>query len=153
MGIEPATLLPYINHALDGMLRCAQQLGDERVNLKPRLAGANSAYVILHHCVQLSHWWVGAMCAGRDIIRDRDSEFTASGTVADLSRAVDELKGRLADDIPAIVVDAPIRRPDLLSEGAPARNWTRGESLIHAYEELAQHHGHMEITRDLLLAG
>jgi hypothetical protein len=29
---------------------------------------------------------------------------------------------------------------------------TQGGALLHVYEELAQHRGHMEITRDLLLA-
>ena len=30
-------------------------------------------------------------------------------------------------------------------------NWTQGAAMIHTYEELAQHLGHMDITRDLLL--
>jgi hypothetical protein len=29
--------------------------------------------------------------------------------------------------------------------------WTQGAALLHAYEELAQHHGQMEITRDMLM--
>ncbi len=152
MGIKPDQLRPYMDFALDGMLGCAEQLGDERVNLKPDLDGANSPYVILYHCVQLTHWWVGTMCADREMIRDRDSEFVASGTVADLREAVSIVKAELAEDLNDIEVDAPIRRPDLFPEGAQARSWTRGESLIHAYEELAQHHGHLEITRDILLA-
>jgi hypothetical protein len=153
MGIEPGLFLPYMNVALDGMLRCVEQLGDQRVNLKPDLEGANSPYVLLHHCVQLSHWWVGAMCADRDMIRDRDSEFVATGTVADLREAVVDLKTRLAEDVPGMDAAAPMCRPDLLPEGARARGWTKGECLVHAYEELAQHHGHMEITRDVLMAG
>ncbi len=138
--------------ALDGMLRCAEQLGDDRVNVAPDLEGANSPYVILYHCVQLTHWWVGTMCADRNMIRDRDSEFVATGTVDDLRRAVAAVKAELAEDLAGIDVDEPICRPDLFPEGARARDWSRGESLIHAYEELAQHHGHMEITRDILLA-
>ena len=30
--------------------------------------------------------------------------------------------------------------------------WTVGAALIHAYEELAQHLGHLEMTADVLLA-
>ena len=33
-----------------------------------------------------------------------------------------------------------------------AGEWTVGAALIHAYEELAQHLGHLEVTADLLLA-
>lgn len=153
MGIKPNQLLPYMNFALDGMLRCAEDLGDEQVNVKPELEGANSAYVILYHCVQVSHWWVGTMCADREMIRDRDGEFVSSGTVDDLRVAVAAAKTELLEDIADIDVDALICRPHLLPEGSRARSWTRGDSLIHAYEELAQHHGHMEITRDVILAG
>lgn len=152
MGIKPEQLLPYMNFALDGMLGCAEDLGDDRVNLKPDLDGANSPYVILYHCVQVSHWWVGTMCADREMIRDRDGEFVASGSLADLRRLVAAAKQELLEDLAHIDVDAPICRPHLFPEGASARSWTRGECLIHAYEELAQHHGHMEITRDILMA-
>ncbi len=153
MGIKPEQLLPYMNVALDGMLRCVEALGDERVNVTPDLDGANSPYVILYHSVQVSHWWVGTMCADREMIRDRDGEFVATGSVDDLRRAVAAAKHELAEDIASIDVDALICRPHLLPEGSRARSWNRGECLIHAYEELAQHHGHMEITRDILLAG
>jgi hypothetical protein len=29
---------------------------------------------------------------------------------------------------------------------------TQGDVLLHCYTELAQHHGQMELTRDILLA-
>ena len=137
--------------ALDGMVRCVEDLGDDRVNQRPELAGANSPYVILHHCVQLTHWWVGAMCVGRAMHRDRDGEFVASGRVADVRNEVAELKAMLADHVPGIDVEAPVWYPDRLPEGSRARTWTRGRCLLHTYEELAQHHGHMELTRDLLM--
>ena len=146
-------MLPFIDIALDGMLRCVQQLGDDKVNERPRLPGANSPYVILHHCVQLTHWWVGSMCLGREMERDRDSEFLAAGQVIELQEAVADLKEMLRASVPTIDPALPLCHPDLLPEGAKARGWTRGECLIHTYEELAQRHGHMEITRDILMGG
>jgi len=35
--------------------------------------------------------------------------------------------------------------------GTDCGDWTEGTALIHAYEELAQHHGQMELTRDVLM--
>ncbi len=35
--------------------------------------------------------------------------------------------------------------------GTDFGDWTEGTVLIHAYEELAQHHGQMELTRDVLM--
>jgi hypothetical protein len=29
--------------------------------------------------------------------------------------------------------------------------WTQGAALLHTYEELAQHRGQMEITRDIVM--
>jgi hypothetical protein len=31
------------------------------------------------------------------------------------------------------------------------QTWTQGHFLLQCYKELAQHHGHMELTRDVLL--
>ena len=152
MGIEPSQVLAFVDRAIDGMLAAIGQLGDERVNLEPALPGANSPYVIVYHSVQVAHWWIGMMGAGRRMERDRDSEFVATGTVADLEAAVADLRRRLAADIAKIEPQAPMRHPELLPDGSPARRWTQGEALVHAYEELAQHLGQLEITRDILLA-
>jgi hypothetical protein len=151
MGIEPGQLVPFIDRAFDGMVECVSQLGDGFVNESPNLPGANSPYAIVHHCVQLTHWWVGAMGAGRKMERDRDSEFTATGTLAELLAAVAGVRSELAADVVNLDPEAPVQRPDDLHVGSAARRWTRGEALIHCYEELAQHLGQLEITRDLLL--
>lgn len=151
MGIQPQELIPFIDRAFDGMVECIRQLGDERVNLRPELPGANTPYAIVSHCIGVSHWWVGMMGAGRAVERDRDAEFVASGTVAELEGAVAAIKKQLRSDVGMIDPQAPIRRPDLLPAQSSARLWNQGEALVHAYEELAQHHGQLELTRDLLL--
>ena len=35
----------------------------------------------------------------------------------------------------------------------PDRTLNQGAALLHVYEELSQHYGQMEITRDVLRAG
>ena len=30
-------------------------------------------------------------------------------------------------------------------------DWNQAQVLLHTYEELAQHHGHIEITKDILI--
>ena len=152
MGIQPVQVLTFIDSALSGMLGAVAQLGDERVNLKPALPGANSPYAIVYHSVQVAHWWIGMMGAGRTMERDRDSEFVATGTVADLEAVVADLRRQLATDIAEIEPQAPLRHFELFPVDSTARHWTQGEALVHAYEELAQHLGQLEITRDLLLS-
>jgi hypothetical protein len=143
----------FMDVALDSMGAIAARLGDDLINERPDLDGANSPYVIGFHSVQVCHWWVGCMCAGRDVNRNRPAEFTASGSVADLLGHIAAGKAQLHADFEMVEPQAPLQRPDLLPEGASARSWTQAMALVHTYEELAQHLGQLEITRDILLAG
>ena len=149
--MDPAEFLPFLDSALDGMLGITAMLGDELVNERPALPGANSPYAIVTHCVGVTDWWVGAMIAGRTVDRDRDAEFVASGTVEELGQAVDGLMQRMRRDLESIEPAEQIRQPELLPEASPARWWTQTAALIHTLEELVQHHGQLEITRDILM--
>lgn len=81
--------------------------------------------------------------------RDRDAEFEASGPVAELvARARLERAGLRAD---LARID-----PALPVPGRPGREafWSDSAEgiLLHVLEELCQHPGHLEITRDLVAA-
>jgi hypothetical protein len=85
MSITPAEFVPYINGALDGMVQIVEALGDERVNLRPNnMPNTNSPFVILTHCVGLTRYFIGTALVGRQFHRDRDAEFRAHGTVAEI---------------------------------------------------------------------
>ncbi|WP_418607647.1 hypothetical protein [Georgenia sp. SUBG003] len=63
-----------------------------------------------------------------------------------------EALARLHDDVAGLDLEAPV-------EGAPSKLWmapdrplTRRAALVHVLVELVQHHGQMELTRDILLA-
>lgn len=150
--MEPREFVPFVERAFDGMVAIAVQLGDELVNVNPDLEGANSAYVIITHCIGVTDWWVGLMIAGRPVVRDRDAEFLAEGTVAELREAVSALLDRFQADLAAMLPGSPMRHPERLPDASGARSWTQDAALIHTLEELAQHHGQLELGRDLLLA-
>src|SRR5215510_8758031 len=100
MSIAPEEFLSYINGALDGMVQTVEELGDERVNLRPNnMPNTNSPFVILTHCVGLAHYFIGTALAGRQVHRDRDAEFRAQGTVAEIRQAVRALQQHLSDDL------------------------------------------------------
>ncbi|KAA9165881.1 DUF664 domain-containing protein [Amycolatopsis acidicola] len=142
----------FADRALDGMAAILEELGDDLVNRRPALPGANSPYVIVHHCVGVLGFWVGRLVAGRPVERDREAEFSATGTVAELLGRLRAAQRQLRDDVAAADPRAPLR------EEAPAKyahtpvGRTQGAALQHAYEELAQHHGQLELTRDVLKA-
>ncbi len=150
MTIAPWAFLPFIDEALDGMVGIAEMLGDERINLCPDLPATNSPYAILTHCVGMTGYWLGSVLCERPSTRDRDSEFRARGTVAEIRQAVRTLQTQIRKDISHVQGDQPIDHS--LDLHGHTEYHTQGDVLLHCYTELAQHHGQMELTRDILLA-
>ncbi len=142
----------FVDDALDGMIAIVEELGDERANLRPDVEGANTAYVILTHCLGVMEYWAGHAVAGRTIDRDRSAEFTATGSVANLVGRARRARARLAEDLAHVEpFAAPRQRASTDSAHRPHAR-TQGGALIHLYEELAQHRGQMEGCRDVVLA-
>jgi hypothetical protein len=95
-------------------------------------------------------YWGGAMVAGRPIERDRDAEFRATGEVGDLVRRTRQARRQLDADLAGLEPLAPPRgTPEPEDADLPLAR-TQGGVLVHVYEELAQHRGQMEVTRDVL---
>jgi hypothetical protein len=139
-----------VERHLDRMTRIVEDLGDDLVNAVPSLPGANSAYQILFHCCGMLEWWTREAVLGIDVGRDRDAEFTASGSLADLTARVDGVRRRLRADLAEMDLDGPLRGdPSDDYRQTPIGTSARGV-LLHVLEELAQHHGHLEITRDVI---
>ena len=90
--------------------------------------------------------------AGRNIDRDRAAEFRASGSVADLVTRARRARAQLAEDISAVEPFAPPRLEVTTDVSHAPHARTQGGALIHLYEELAQHCGQMEVSRDVILA-
>ena len=148
--IGTRVVIAFVEAHLDAMVGVVESLGDDRVNTKPPLAGANSAFALVTHCVGVIDWWVGYQIAGRHVDRDRDAEFTASGTIDELRRAVQLAVARLRADCATVDVDEPINDRQRYPEHDQARAWTKGQALLHVLDEVAQHHGHLDLTVDLL---
>lgn len=142
----------FTERALDGMSSIVGGLGDDLANRKPSLEGANSPFALLTHCVGVVDYWVGHLIAGRETNRDRDSEFLAVGPVRPLLNEVAAVKAQLTEDVfQADPAAALLGTPPADFQG-PDRELTQGGALQHVYEELAQHHGQMELMRDVILA-
>jgi len=150
--IEPKDYAYFTDRALDGMAIIVNDLGDDLANRRPTLPGANSPYALLTHCLGVVSYWAGHMVAGRPVERDRDAEFTATGPVAPLLAQIPGVKAQLARDAEHADFSAPLRNTPPSSFKGPDRPLNQGAALQHVYEELAQHHGQMELIRDVILA-
>ena len=142
----------YIDLALDQMVTIVRALGDDLANTAPELPGANSPYVILTHCLGVMEFWAGPVVAGRPTDRDRDAEFVARGTVDDLHLRVIAARQQLEVDLVSLDTEAPPRASFGPDDAAKPLGRSQGGALIHILEELYQHTGQMEISRDLLLS-
>ncbi|HWF16244.1 MAG TPA: DinB family protein [Acidimicrobiales bacterium] len=142
----------FADLALGGMARIVEDLGDELANRRPSFPDSNTPYAILTHCLGVVEYWAGATVAGRSIERDRPAEFTASGPVAPLLERAAAAQQRLSDDLHGLDTwsepQSVRRSPD---DPVPYAE-TKGAVLLHILEEVFQHLGQMEITRDVLRA-
>ena len=149
--VPASDYLWFVDLALRQMTTIVEELGDELVNRRPPFRDTNSAFVILTHCLGVMEYWGGATVAERPIQRDRAAEFTASGDVAGLLRRSEQGRRRLREDLVGLHAEAPpvnVRRDP---EEAVPYTETKGSVLLHILEELYQHLGQMELTRDALV--
>jgi len=152
LAVSTSDFLWFVDEALDGMTAIVRQLGDDTANRRPDLPGANSPYAILTHCLGVMEYWGGHQVAGRATQRDRDAEFRAAGSVDELLRRASAARRQLeADVLTAESLAAPRSPPEPEVVPLPYGK-TQGAILLHVLEELTQHLGQMELSRDVLLA-
>lgn len=152
MGISVDAVASYADRAVDALTAIVTGLGDDLANQRPDLPGANSPYVILRHCLGVMEFWGGQVVAGREVHRDRDAEFRAQGPVAELAAAAQAAKRQLRSDLAVADPAAPVRGTHPTTGRGELEMASQGHALLHILEELYQHLGQAEITRDLLRA-
>jgi hypothetical protein len=144
--------LSFCDRALDDYADIVTTLGDDLVNARlDGIPGSNSAFALVTHICGMSARWVRTVNLGIHVPRDRDAEFTATGTVAEALTLVDATRACLHEDARAASPRALPVDPAHDNDGSISYS-TQGEVLLHVYEELAQHLGQLEVTRDVLLA-
>ncbi len=149
--ISAEEFLDYCDKALDQYVDALNALGDDLVNARLDVPGSNSAFALTAHVCGVMGRWARQVNRGIVVERDRDAEFGASGTVAEALALLAAARTRLHEDVAASDFRAhPLLPPTDDHESASA---TQGDILLHVYEEVAQHLGHLDVTRDVLLAG
>jgi hypothetical protein len=140
----------FLDRALDGMLGAISDLGDDLANEVPPLDGANSPWAITYHCTRVADYWIGHLIAGRPTNRDWASEFTSRGTVGELVDRIETLRQHLKVDLETFDPGTPLTDTPRSEYQGPSRTLTPTGVLLHVLEELAQHHGQVELSRDIL---
>lgn len=150
-GISVDDFLLFSDRTLDGFVAAVARLDDKGVN-RPPIKGASSAAALTIHALAAATFWCDHVIVGNPTSRDRDSEFLATATVDEVSQRCAETKAMLRALGPAIDAATTLHM-EPTTQAALGQPWTVGAALIHAYEELAQHLGHVEMTVDVLING
>jgi hypothetical protein len=148
----------FVDRALEKMAEIVAQLGDELSLRRPPFRDANSPFGILSHCLGVVEFWGGAAVAGRPVGVERTARFDSVGRVSDLVRRTEHARRRLREDLVGLDSAAPLAdaasaataRPEL---PAVPYGELKGAALVHVLEELFEHLGQMEVTRDALVSG
>jgi len=152
MDASVAAIADYVDRAVDAMSAIVLDLGDDLANQRPDLPGANSPYVILRHCLGVMDWWAGQVVAGREVVRDRPAEFRARGEAAPLVTAAEAAKRQFRVDVEYAEPAAPPVGAHPAKGKGDLEFVSQAHTLCHVLEEVTQHLGQLEITRDLLRA-
>ena len=149
MELAPRTSLSYVRLAFARLLAVAERLGEPLVNERPLGAHTNSVAALITHCCGVCEFWLGHVGLGRPSHRDREREFTATASLADLHDLVEATVVQVSADLDALE-HAPA------SPNAAARvhlidaDRSDASLVLHVVEELFQHAGHAELAADAL---
>ncbi len=148
--ISTDDVLLFCNRTIEGMLRAVDRLDDTTANTAP-LESANTPAQLVVHSLAACDWWVRGIICGDHVERDRDGEFEAVASVDELRHRCEAMQQRLTQLAPR-VARATTVHGEPTTQIPLGQPWTVGAALVHAYEELAQHLGHLEVSIDHLLA-
>lgn len=149
MHAEVAMYYGAICRSIERVVESAEGLGAGQLDWRPPAEGANSVYAIaVHVFANARENLLGTLC-GRDIPREREAEFSASGGSATALRGEwlalrEELEANLST-IAAAALDRVYTHP---RRGAV----TGREILLVVARHTAEHAGQAELTRDLAFA-
>ena len=150
MSAEIEAYIERLDYLRNEIAETIRGMSAEELNWTPLAADTNSPTVLATHVAGGESYWLHQVIGGIDVHRDRDAEFVAEAAAsAELETLLERtgqtsrqvLRGLSTDDLDE--TSAP--RPG----GDPVS--TR-YAILHQIDHLAQHLGHLTITRQLYSA-
>ncbi|WP_159614461.1 DUF664 domain-containing protein [Glutamicibacter sp. JC586] len=142
-------LVQLVLEKFDQLFETVNDIPDEVINSCSPIEGSNSPVQILLHCCGMMRRWSSTVNLGITVPRDRNAEFSAKLAKPDALNLASETRTAFVADISRTELH---QSPAALPPGREIEYWmaTCEGVLMHVYEELCQHLGHLEITRDFL---
>jgi hypothetical protein len=152
---EIATYRGSIGQRMRLLARVVDGLDAKQLNFVPPFDGGNSIWVLATHALGNAEAWTLGIACGREVRRDRPSEFAASGgdaaqLIAAIEHTRDEVDAALRDLDPSRLDVRRVPPQDLWGEGPP-RETSGRDAIVQVIEHASQHLGHIDIVRSLAL--
>lgn len=140
-----AALVESFDELHDRLRKAVDGLDDAAVDRDVGPETNSLAVLVTHACASELDWL--HVAAGRVMERDRPAEFATKGkTAREIARAIDRAAAGMPELVRAAVAGGlgTARRPRAGAERTAA--WC----VLHALDHLAEHVGHVELTRQLV---
>lgn len=150
MELTSTTSHRFLGHAFDRLLSVADRMPESLLNTRPFGRSTNSVASLLVHCCGVVEYWLGHIALDEPTSRDREREFEATATNAELHGIVAATLDRARRLLDRLDADDGIDR----SARPPLYGGDTSDAAIvlHVLEECFQHLGHAEVTADALLS-
>ena len=147
MGTMLQTYLDKIDQLRGRIITVVQDMSSAELNWTPLAANSNSPYVLATHIIGTERLWIHQMIGGHEISRDREAEFLAVGhDPAPLAEMLAQ-NGATSRDVISKLTVADLDQPRVSPVGGTPI--TLHYCLMHMVEHLAEHVGHLELTKQM----
>lgn len=140
---EPSLYRYQLRRMIAWYLEALDPLQEETFTWQPPSPQANTLAAICTHAISSAEWWVLSCVGNRSLERDRDAEFAAETSWAELRPRFT----RFLEQADNLLAGMDSTQFGAISRN-PAGNRTNRRCLVHTVEHLGIHLGHVEITSD-----
>ncbi len=146
---EAGSFWRFTLRSLDGFMEIVDSLAVEELNWRPLASGSNSIYALTTHTLGNVRMHIFRVLLDQAIDRDRDGEFRS---VADASNVPIPAWPVLRAEVEAALATLPPEAMDRIFEHPVFGSISGREVLMVMMRHTAEHLGHVELTRDLIVA-
>ena len=155
MVTTAATMGTMLELVAGDAIRALEDVPEELLNRTVEVPEANSLYAIATHLMASGESWTLGAVGGRELERDRDAEFVATGRYADLRVRHDAWMAAMHEVLDGMP-DAELQRSTGVTpyrDDLDVEQMTVAHALLHAIDHTSIHLGHIQVTKQFLLAG
>lgn len=153
MNLSGAALYDVLESLIIDILKTLEEIPEDDLNhWKPAAAQQgggemNTLAAIAVHTASAGRWMFLHQVLGQDFSRDRDAEFRATASLAEIEDHFQRWLGEIREHIDELDATDLTRMPPTIRPNHPT--WSRSHWLLHMLEHTGIHLGHLQIHRQL----